>query len=144
MNDDMIEIYSDGACSGNPGSGGWAYIMRWNGYEKKDSGCEKHTTNNRMELLAVINALRSIKRPVNKIVIFTDSQYVARGINEWLESWKKRNFIHVKNPELWHELSDLLERKCDTFEAKWVKAHNGHPENEAVDRAAVNAIKNCR
>ena len=144
MDNDIIEIYSDGACSGNPGPGGWAYIMRWKGYEKKDSGCEKHTTNNRMELLSVINALRAVKRPVDKILIYTDSQYVSRGINEWLLGWKQRNFANVKNPDLWHELSDLLANKCSNYEAIWVKGHAGHAENEAVDKMAVNAIKNCR
>ena len=141
---DVIEIYTDGACSGNPGPGGWAYLMRWKGIEKKESGCEKHTTNNRMELKAPIEALKAIKRPVEKIIIYTDSQYISRGINEWLEGWKKRNFISVKNPDLWHELSDLLSNKTKSVEAVWIRGHSGHAENELVDRMAVNAIKNCR
>lgn len=143
-NNDVLDIYTDGACSGNPGPGGWAFLMRWNGFEKKESGCKKHTTNNIMELSAVINALRDIKRPVDKIVIYSDSQYVVRGINEWLESWKKRNFVNVKNPELWHELDELLNRKANKFEAVWVKGHNGHTENEIVDKMAVEAISHCR
>ncbi len=141
---DEIEIYTDGACSGNPGPGGWAYIMRWKGHEKKNSGCSKHTTNNIMELSAVIEALKAILRPVDQITIYSDSQYVVRGINEWLESWKKRNFVNVKNPELWHELDDLIKNKATRVEAVWVRGHNGHPENEEVDRMAVSAINGCR
>ena len=141
---DKIEIYTDGACSGNPGPGGWAYIMRWMGHEKKDSGCSKHTTNNIMELSAVIEALKAILRPVDQITVYSDSQYVVRGINEWLESWKKRNFVNVKNPELWHELDDLIKNKANRVEAVWVRGHNGHPENEEVDRMAVSAINGCR
>jgi len=141
---DVISIYTDGACSGNPGPGGWAYIMRWKEHEKQDSGCSRHTTNNKMELQGVISALRAINRPVDKILLFSDSQYVVKGINEWLKGWKDRNFINVKNAEIWHELSDLMERKCDVFEANWVRGHSGHKENELVDKMAVEAISKCR
>ena len=142
--EDVIQIYTDGACSRNPGPGGWAYLMRWKGIEKKDSGCERHTTNNRMELRAVIEALKAIKRPVKKIIIYSDSQYVESGINKWLKSWKQRNFINVKNSEMWFELSDLINRKAENVEAVWVKGHSGHSENELVDRMAVKAISRCR
>ena len=142
--DDTIQIFTDGACSGNPGPGGWAYLMRWKDLEKKESGCERHTTNNRMELRAVIEALKTIKRPVEKIVIYSDSQYVEKGVNVWLKGWKQRNFINVKNSELWHDLSELIDRKADHVKVVWVKGHSGHPENELVDRMAVNAIGRCR
>lgn len=141
---DRIELYTDGACSGNPGPGGWAYLMRWKGIEKKENGCAKHTTNNKMELMGVIEGLKTIKRPVNIIELYSDSQYVVKGINEWLEGWKNRNFKNVKNPELWHELSNLIDSKCDKFIANWVRGHNGHKENEIVDGMAVDAIKHCK
>ena len=141
---DVVKIYTDGACSGNPGPGGWAYLLRWKDIEKENAGCEKLTTNNRMELTAVIEALRALKRPVQKIELYSDSQYVVRGINEWLDSWKKRNFVNVKNRELWHKLDKLINDKCREFEAIWVQGHNGHLENEHVDKLAVQAIGKCR
>lgn len=141
---DEIQIFTDGACSGNPGPGGWAYIMRWKNHEKKNSGCSKHTTNNIMELSAVVEAFETILRPVSRIAIYSDSQYVVRGINEWLESWKKRNFTNIKNPELWHKLDELINKKADIVDAIWVRGHNGHLENEEVDKMAVEAINSCR
>ena len=132
-----IEIFTDGACSGNPGAGGWGAILRY-----KD--VEKETTNNRMEMTAVINALKALKRPCN-ITIYTDSKYVLEGVNEWLPNWKRNGWktsnkkSDVKNVDLWQELDSLLPQH--EIRWVWVKGHNGHPENERVDTLARNAIK---
>ena len=141
---DKIIIYTDGACQGNPGPGGWAWMMQWKDNYKENAGCEKHTTNNRMELTAVIEALKAIKRQVDEIELYSDSQYVVKGINEWLKSWKQRNFANVKNSDLWKELDFLIDDKSKKFTANWVRAHNGHPENEKADKMAVSAIRSCR
>lgn len=137
-----IEIYTDGACRGNPGPGGWAALLRSGEHEREISGAEAMTTNNRMELTAVIRALEALKRPVRGD-IYTDSQYVRQGVLEWLASWKKRGWKTadrkpVKNQDLWQEL-DLLQQKHD-LQWHWVKGHSGHVENERVDALANRAI----
>jgi ribonuclease HI len=138
----VIEIYTDGACRGNPGPGGWGVLLRYDHHEKKLSGHEDHTTNNRMELTAVIQGLSALKKPC-KIIITTDSQYVKNGITQWIFQWKKNNWKTadkkpVKNIDLWQALDELIQ--SHTIEWHWVKAHNGHIENEIVDKLAVEAI----
>ena len=137
----MIEIYTDGSCLDNPGNGGWAAIIKMNENIKKISGSEKNTTNNRMELMATINALKSIHSN-EEINIYTDSQYVKLGITEWINTWVKNNWKtskkeDVKNKDLWTELYNLNR----TLEVKWVwiKAHAGNPLNEEVDLLAKKA-----
>lgn len=140
-----VEIYTDGACSGNPGAGGWGVLMRWKDIEKELSGAEKKTTNNRMEMTAVIEALQALKRPCN-ITLYTDSKYVMNGINEWLPNWKKNNWrtsnkkTQVKNVDLWQKLDELISKH--EIRWVWVKGHNGNEDNERVDELARNAIKN--
>ena len=138
----MIEIYTDGACRGNPGPGGWAALLRLGDHEREISGAEALTTNNRMELTAVIHALEALKRPVQARV-FTDSEYVRRGVNEWLPGWKARGWRTagrkpVKNQDLWQQLDELTARH--QLEWHWVPAHAGVPDNERVDRLANEAI----
>ncbi len=139
-----VEIFTDGACSGNPGPGGWGTILRYNGKEKELSGGEAKTTNNRMELKAVIEGLKALKEPC-QVVLTSDSQYVCNGINKgWAAKWKKNNWIKsdktkAKNPELWDELLSLLE--IHKVEIVWVRGHNGHDENERCDRLAVTAAE---
>ncbi|MDD4855713.1 MAG: ribonuclease HI [Sulfuricurvum sp.] len=125
-----ITLFSDGSALGNPGPGGFGAILRFGDVEKIVSGGEKHTTNNRMELLGVIEGLRALKEPC-RVTVISDSSYVIRGINEWLENWVKRNFAKVKNPDLWLEY--LIVSKIHTIEGIWVRGHNGHPENERCD-----------
>ena len=137
----MITIYTDGSCLTNPGSGGWAAIINENNKKKIISGNEKNTTNNRMELLAPINALKGI-RPGAKIKIYTDSQYVKNGITEWINTWLKNDWKtskkeDVKNKDLWIELYNLT--KCFDIQWIWVKAHDGNPFNEEVDLLAKRA-----
>lgn len=139
----VIEIYTDGACSGNPGPGGWGAILRWNGHEKELSGGEPETTNNRMEMMAVIAALKAMKRR-STIRLYTDSQYVKQGVEEWLEGWKAKGWKTagkkpVKNQDLWMEIDALVEKHDITFH--WVRGHDGHPENERADALARAAIK---
>ena len=139
-----VEIFTDGACSGNPGNGGWGALLRCRDVEKELSGAEKETTNNRMEMTAVINALKALKCPCN-ITLYTDSKYVMDGVNEWLPNWKKNGWktankkTAVKNIDLWQELDGLLGEH--EIRWVWVKGHNGHPENERVDTLAREAIK---
>ncbi len=138
---DEVEVFTDGACSGNPGPGGWGAILRSKGVEKELSGGEKDTTNNRMEMMAVIDALESLKRPC-KVKITTDSQYVMKGMLEWLPGWKKRNWKTaakkpVKNVDLWQRMEKSAEQH--TLEWEWVRGHQGHVENERADQLAVNA-----
>ena len=138
----VIEIYTDGACSGNPGPGGWGALMRWNGHEKELSGGEPDTTNNRMEMMAVIKALEAVKKH-STVHIHTDSKYVMQGVNEWLEGWKARGWRTaakkpVKNQDLWERIDSLVNEHKVTF--FWVKGHNGHPENERADDLATSAI----
>ncbi len=135
-----VEIFTDGACSGNPGPGGWGAILRCGNTEKELSGGEKDTTNNRMELTAVISALKALKYPC-EVNVTTDSKYVYESITKgWVFSWKKNNWRKADkkpalNPDLWEELLKLLEIHTVTF--TWVKGHNEHPENERCDRLAV-------
>jgi ribonuclease HI len=137
-----VEIYTDGACRGNPGPGGWAAFLSVNGREKEIAGAEELTTNNRMELTAVIRALEALHRPVS-VRVFTDSQYVRRGITEWLAAWKARGWRtadrkSVKNIDLWQRLEELAARH--EIDWRWVPAHAGVPGNERVDRLANQAI----
>ena len=132
-------IYTDGACSGNPGPGGWAAILSYNGHERELSGGEPATTNNRMELIAAISALEALKEPC-EVELWTDSQYLARAINEgWLAGWKRRGWRRkegeLKNPELWQALDALLARHKVSF--NWLKGHDGHEYNERCDALAV-------
>lgn len=135
-----IELFTDGACSGNPGPGGWGVVLRYNGHEKELSGGEKETTNNRMELTAAIMGLSALKEPC-KVRLVTDSKYVADGITRgWAESWRKNNWRKADkkpalNPDLWEKLLDLIREHDVTID--WVKGHAGHPENERCDRLAV-------
>ena len=136
--DDVIDIYTDGACSGNPGPGGWGAILRAGLHEKELFGGERATTNNRMELLAVIEALRALKRPV-KARVYTDSQYVQKGISEWIQNWKRRGWKTaakepVKNADLWQALD--AEAARHSVDWRWVRGHNGHAENERADELA--------
>jgi len=138
----VIEIYTDGACRGNPGPGGWAALLRLGDHEREISGAEAHTTNNRMELTAVIRALEALKRPVQARV-YTDSEYVRRGITEWLAAWKARGWRTadrkpVKNQDLWQRLDELC--AGHRIEWHWVPGHAGVPGNERVDRLANEAI----
>ena len=136
----FVEIFSDGACSGNPGPGGWGAILRCDGYEKEISGGEAHTTNNRMELTGVIQALSALKYPC-KVRVTTDSGYVVDGITKgWAQGWKKRGWKKsdgkpALNPELWERLLELL--AIHDVEFAWIKGHAGHEENERCDRLAV-------
>jgi ribonuclease HI len=138
----VIEIYTDGACRGNPGPGGWAALLLQGEHEREISGAEPLTTNNRMELTAVIRALEALKRPVQARV-YTDSEYVRRGVTEWLAAWKARGWRTadrkpVKNQDLWQRLDELRARH--QIEWHWVPAHAGVPGNERVDRLANLAI----
>jgi ribonuclease HI len=138
----VIEIYTDGACRGNPGPGGWAALLIMGDNEKEMNGAEALTTNNRMELTAVIRALEALKRPV-QACIYTDSEYVRRGITEWVRSWKQRGWRTadkkpVKNQDLWQRLDELV--AAHRLDWQWVKGHSGVPGNERVDRLANEAI----
>jgi len=138
----VIEIFTDGACRGNPGPGGWGALMRSGKHEKELWGGELHTTNNRMEMTAVIESLKALKRP-SEVVLTTDSQYVRKGITEWIEGWKKKNWQTaarkpVKNADLWQEMDKLA--AGHTIDWRWVKGHSGHAENERVDDLANRGI----
>lgn len=133
-----ITLFSDGSALGNPGPGGYGAILRYGDKERIISGGEAHTTNNRMELLGVIEGLRALKEPCD-VTIISDSSYVIRGINEWLEGWVKRNFAKVKNPDLWQEY--LLVCAGHRINGVWVRGHNGHPENERCDVIAKEAAE---
>lgn len=137
-----IEIYTDGACSGNPGKGGYGIVMKVpeKNYEKRYSKGYRLTTNNRMELLAVIVALEKLKSTDNDIHIFTDSKYVVDAIDKkWLQNWVKIGFKNKKNPDLWRRIIPLLKEHKTTFH--WIKGHAGHPENEICDELAVKAAQ---
>jgi ribonuclease HI len=136
------EIFTDGACRGNPGQGGWAAVLRYKGHEKVLYGAEPLTTNNRMELMAAIRALESLKRPC-RVRLTTDSQYVQKGITEWLANWKRNGWKTaarkpVKNADLWQRLDTAISGHRIRWE--WVKGHSGHPENELADELANRAI----
>src|SRR5210317_733746 len=137
-----VEIFTDGACRGNPGPGGWGALLRYGGQEKELCGGEAQTTNNRMELMAAIRALESLKRPCS-VQLTTDSSYVRNGITEWLPSWKKRGWKTaakkpVKNADLWQRLEQAVQRHEVAWH--WVKGHSGHPENERADELANRGI----
>lgn len=140
----QIELFTDGACSGNPGPGGWGAILRFNGVEKELSGGEINTTNNRMELTAVIKGLKALKEPCF-VTLTTDSKYVSDGISKgWAQSWKNNGWRKADkkpalNPDLWDELLQLL--SVHEVEINWVKGHAGHPENERCDKLAVDFYK---
>jgi ribonuclease HI len=136
--DDIVEIFSDGACSGNPGPGGWGAILRYHGHERELSGFDPATTNNRMELMAAIAALEALTRPC-RVRLHTDSRYVRDGITTWIHDWKRRNWRTadkkpVKNLDLWQRLAAALEPHQVEF--IWVRGHAGHPENERADALA--------
>ena len=143
--DNLVEIFTDGACSGNPGPGGYGAILKYGEEIREISGYEVATTNNRMEMMAVIEALRQLKRPC-RVKIVTDSQYVVKGMTEWLPGWIKRNWLTsqkkpVLNKNLWKEILKLS--KKHKIEWKWIKGHDGHPYNERCDQLARDAIRNC-
>ncbi len=134
----MVEAFTDGACSGNPGPGGWGVLLRYKGVEKELNGGAPETTNNRMELMAAISALEALKRPT-RIAIHTDSTYVRDGITRWIEDWKRRNWRTaakkpVKNADLWMRLEEATDGHDVSWH--WVKGHAGHPENERADALA--------
>lgn len=133
-----VEIFTDGACSGNPGPGGWAALLRYNGNEKEISGGEFDTTNNRMEMMAVIQGLSALKK-ASKVTVYTDSQYVQRGVTEWMAGWKAKGWpARIKNQDLWLRIDSVLQNHDVKF--VWVRGHDGHEENERVDKLAVAAI----
>lgn len=142
---DKVYIYTDGACSGNPGKGGWGAILKYRGHVKELSGYNEDTTNNRMELTAAIRGLQELKKPCN-VVLITDSRYVQQGINEWVNGWIARNWRTasnqpVKNVDLWQLLVAERDRHL-SIDWQWVKGHAGHPENERADELATTAVKN--
>jgi len=139
----VVEIFTDGACSGNPGPGGWGALLRYGVVEKELSGYCKQTTNNKMELLAAISALEALKKP-SKVAVTTDSSYVRDGITKWIHNWKKNgwkksNRKPVENRVLWERLDAALHTHI--VEWHWIRGHTGHPENERADRLATDAIK---
>ena len=141
-----VELYTDGACSGNPGPGGWAAILVYNGKEKELSGYEPDTTNNRMEMMGAIAGLEAIKGHCH-VDVYTDSQYVQKGITEWVKGWKMRGWKTadkkpVKNEDLWKRLDEA--NSAHTVRWHWVRGHNGHEYNERADKLAVAAIKDSR
>ena len=141
-----VEIFTDGACKGNPGPGGWGAILRYGTTEKEIYGASKNTTNNIMELTAVIESLKNLKMPC-ELIITTDSKYVKNGITEWIHNWKKNGWRtaakkEVKNKELWIELDSLIQIHSISWD--WVKGHSGHPENERADLLANVAIEKLK
>ena len=141
----IVEIFADGACSGNPGPGGYGAILRVGSKTKEISGCAAETTNNRMEMTAVIEALRMLKRP-SRIRLVTDSDYVVKGMTQWLDGWIKRNWKNARkkpvlNRDLWEKMIKLTEPH--DIKWQWVKGHDGHPENERCDKLARMAIEDC-
>ena len=142
----IVEIFSDGACSGNPGPGGWGTILRFGGHEKELSGYDPETTNNRMELIGAIAGLEALTRPC-RVRVTTDSEYVKKGMTEWIESWVKRGWKNtqkkpVANRDLWERLLELAEQH--QVEWHWVRGHDGHAENERCDALARAAIETGR
>lgn len=138
-----IEIYTDGACRGNPGPGGWGVLLRLNEVEKTLKGAESHTTNNRMELMAAIMGLQALTRSC-EVNLYTDSQYVRQGMTEWLSGWKRRGWRNsknepVKNVDLWQQLDAIASTHQVSWH--WVKGHSGHPDNDRVDALANEAIE---
>jgi ribonuclease HI len=140
-----VHIYTDGACKGNPGPGGWGVLLKSGETERELFGGEPATTNNRMELLAVIRALEALKRPCT-VTLHVDSQYVLKGMTEWLAGWKAKGWRTaskqpVKNQELWQELDELVNRKGHAIEWRWVRGHNGDPGNERADELANRGVE---
>ena len=143
MSDERTEIYTDGACLGNPGPGGWGVLMRWRGVEKELSGFEAETTNNRMELMAAIQGIEALK-PGSPVDLYTDSKYVMQGITEWIDGWKRNGWRTaakkpVKNKDLWQALDEALDGHDIGWH--WGKGHAGHPENERADELASAAAE---
>jgi len=139
---ESVEIYTDGACRGNPGPGGWGVLLRFKGREKTLSGAERATTNNRMELMGAIKGIEALTRPC-RVTVYTDSSYVKNGITQWLANWKRRGWKTagkqpVKNVDLWQRLDAAV--APHDVDWRWVKGHSGHPENERVDELARKAI----
>jgi ribonuclease HI len=146
LDENAVHLFTDGACSGNPGPGGWGVILRWHGQEKEMGGAEPHTTNNRMELFAAIAGLEALKRPA-RVRIHTDSMYLKDGITKWIHAWKKKGWKTadkkpVKNVDLWQRLEAAIERHDVSWH--WVRGHSGHVENERADEIARTAIKQMR
>ncbi len=140
---ESVEIFTDGACKGNPGPGGWGALLRMGKHQKELYGGERETTNNRMELMAAIEALKALKRPC-KVSLTTDSQYVRKGITEWMTGWKQRGWKNsakkpVKNADLWKQLDE--ESQKHDIDWHWVKGHSGHPENELADELANRGVE---
>ena len=140
-----IEIYTDGACKGNPGPGGWGVLLKSGATEKELFGGERSTTNNRMEMMAVIQALQALKRPC-AVTLYLDSQYVLKGITEWLPGWKAKGWRTaakqpVKNAELWQQLDQLVQTGGHTIDWRWVRGHNGDPGNERADALANRGVE---
>ncbi|MEX0922072.1 MAG: ribonuclease HI [Rhodovibrionaceae bacterium] len=145
-NGDSVEVFTDGACSGNPGPGGWGALLRYGGREKELFGGEAKTTNNRMEMMAAIQALEALKRP-SRVEITTDSSYLRDGITKWIHGWKKNGWKTaakkpVKNKDLWERLDRAL--KTHEIAWHWIKGHSGHPENERADALARQGIDEVR
>ena len=137
-----VTLYTDGACKGNPGKGGWGVLMRYGSHEKELFGGEAHTTNNRMELTAIIQGLAALKRPC-AVVIYTDSQYVKNGMEQWIHGWKKNGWKTaakqpVKNEDLWRQLDQLAAQH--QIQWQWVRGHTGHAENERADALANQGV----
>ena len=142
----IVDVFTDGACSGNPGPGGWGAILRWRGQEREMHGGEPETTNNRMEMMAAIQALETLKRPM-QVRLYTDSTYVRDGITKWMANWKKRGWKTadkkpVKNVDLWQRLEAVA--GIHSIEWIWVKGHAGHPENERADELARTGVEEAR
>lgn len=143
MTQQQVYLYTDGACKGNPGPGGWGVLLRYGQHEKELFGGEANTTNNRMELTAIIKGLSALKRPCH-VFIYTDSQYIKNGMEQWIHNWKKNgwktsNKKAVKNIELWQQLDELVQQHVIKW--TWVKGHNGHPENERADMLANRGVE---
>lgn len=143
-----VELFADGACLGNPGPGGWGFLLRLGDHEREGSGAERGTTNNRMEITAVLRGLEALKRPC-RVKLVSDSQYVVRAINEWLAGWKAKGWRRSAKPDgellnadLWKQLDALL--AVHEVDASWVRGHDGHPENERVDVLARTAAEGLR
>ena len=143
----QIIIHTDGACSGNPGPGGWGAILEWNGHRKEIKGGEPETTNNRMEMLAAIEALRALRKSGRDVILITDSVYLRDGITKWIHGWKKRGWKTadkkpVKNVDLWQTLDELVQQH--DIEWRWVKGHAGDPGNERADELAREGLAEAR